>query len=288
MKQDNSEDANGVLLTPLPANETRWSKEPFDFTPLDEVDIDFVINSPLVNHKGLMLNDLFIKGYLASSKVDIDKFDAGIYGGALTLKGRFGIGAVPAADINFAARDFDLASVAKGLADNDRVAQGIMTVTGSLSTSGVHQRAMAEGLEGSLTVAGRDIGIKGFDLDGFTNQITNINGPEALVPVAKTLTGDTNVTRIKSVSGGLLCGQGVMKPQNFKVVTNSGNGMYEGYADLVKWYTDTSVLFKLVLAGTKESPGLGIRMFGSISEPKQEQDFDELIAYFSKHSSGVN
>jgi Na+-translocating ferredoxin:NAD+ oxidoreductase RnfG subunit len=102
------------------------------------------------------------------------------------------------------------------------------------------------------------------------------------------LTGDTNVTRINSISGGFLCGQGVIKPQNVQLKTNSGNGLYEGYIDLVKWYADTNVLFKLVLAGTKESPGLGIRIFGSISEPKQEQDFDELIVYFSKLSARSN
>jgi hypothetical protein len=41
-------------------------------------------------------------------------------------------------------------------------------------------------------------------------------------------------------------------------------------------------IFKIVLADSKERPGLGIRIFGSISEPKQEKDFDELIAYYSK------
>ncbi len=268
--------------TPKKKGKARWSTEPFDFKPLDELDVEFVINTPLLKHRELAIGNLIAKGVLDRGKLSLDRFDGNMFGGALRTKGNFDISSVPTFAVNFAADNMNLVEVAQKLADNNRLANGRTNISGSLTAGGVHQLAMIQNLEGAVTIAGSDIWVKGFDVDVFAQQLTNINSALNIVPLVKTVSDDSSVTKINVLKGSLLAGQGVVKPQNFQLQTKSGQGRYEGYADLVNWVMDTKAIFNLIMPDGKDRPGLGIRMSGDIDEPKIEVDSDEIRRYIER------
>lgn len=264
--------------------EVRWSEEPYDLWPLDQIDADFKLRIESLSHDRFSFKASRIDGYLKDAKLGIEDLTTYGLGGKLNMTGNFNVGSIPAFNINYSGTDLDLYRVAKGFANLDRI-NGLATITGNAVSSGPNQKNMIKNLKGSTSIAGTNVFVKGFDLDSFASQITNINNTNGIVSLLRTVSSGEGSTLIKTLQGNVFTENGIAQVAGINLDAGYGQGVYKGYADLNKWYMDSTAEFKIVMEDSKERPPLGIRIFGAIDDPKKEVDTSAIRKYVTNRAA---
>jgi hypothetical protein len=259
---------------------TRWSQEPLNFSPLDEIDGNFTIQIAALQQGNLRLDKINIKGNMLNAQVNITDSKAFAFRGVLSTTGAIGVGLVPSLSLKFFGENMDMSQLASQLANNNKLA-GIMNVNGDLISSGGNELALVQNLKGAVGFAGTNLIVYSFDLESFVNRLTNINNPlEVGVMAAKVLSGEGQ-TLITSLRGNFGIDKGVANTAGLQLLTRVGEGTFKGDINLPKWEMDTNAYFAIDLGDAKERPKVGARMYGPIDKFKKDFDYSEIVAYYS-------
>lgn len=261
----------------------RWSTTPLDLSFLKMLDVDLNANIASLTHGKFVFDNLSVAGYIDNGQLTLQNFNSGVFGGKINAKASVIGSAVPSVSLSFSASDIDAYKLATALSNNQRL-QGKISVSSSFATSGINQLAMISNLKGNIALAANQLVIKGFDVDGFVKQITNINDPTAVLSIARTISGDDAVTYLNNVTGNIGCESGICRTQQggIKISTaSSGQGLLDGVADIVNWKMDMNAVFNLLIPGDtpKETPSLGLHIYGPIDAPKLDVNYDEIKRY---------
>ena len=262
----------------------KWSDEPFDLSFMNSVDVDFAANIGSVKSDKIVFDTIFTKGFLDGGRLSFEKFQGGLFGGTVNIGLNLIAGAVPSMSVSISAGNVDVYKVLDALADNQRVS-GKISYSGAYQTSGISQKIMISNLEGTGNVSGKDIMVKGFDFDAFVNQITNISDVSGIVSILRIVAVEDGATYIPSLGGPILTRGGIFKTEGINVDAGSGQGVYKGYADLMNWNMDTNADIKLVLPNDKDTPSLGIRIYGQIDNPSKDINADKVKRYVSERAA---
>jgi len=259
----------------------RWSQEPFNFSPFDEIDASFNVNLLSLRKDDMRFDNIQAKGTIVNAKANISDLTALCFGGKLSVAGTIGIGTVPELQMKFVGENMELRQLADQLASNNKVS-GLVNTSGNLSSSGLNEATLIQELKGAVGFAGTNLIIYGFDLEGFVNKLVNINNPlEVGVMAAKVLSG-SGQTLVASLQGSFGIDKGIANAQNVSMLTRVGQGLLKGNIDLPKWQMDTNAYFAINLGDQKERPQIGVRMYGPIEDFKKDYDYSEIVSYYSK------
>ena len=148
---------SGSGLGTTAAGHERWSRQAFDLEGLRAFDGEVKLTAKTLLIDRLRLTDAEIEAVLADGVLDLQRFAAGAYGGALSLTGKADARetAVPGLDIALAlsAADVELKGLLGDLADSDRFS-GPVTLKSTLTSRGASEAALVSALAGDGTLAG--------------------------------------------------------------------------------------------------------------------------------------
>jgi uncharacterized protein involved in outer membrane biogenesis len=138
------------------AGRERWSRQPLDLAGLRAVDADVKLNARAVLIDRLRLSNARLEAQLDGGLLDLRRFTAESYDGALSVTGRADA-RDPAAGLQvtaeIAASNVELKGLLRDLADSDRFS-GPVTLETSLATRGTSQAALVSALSGSGSLTG--------------------------------------------------------------------------------------------------------------------------------------
>lgn len=282
VKQDDKAKADA----PPPQNKSRWSEVPYNFNILRKVDLDFSANINSLKYNKFVLDNITIKAYSDSGKLVVEKSAADIFGGTVVLTANVIAGAVPSLGIAFNATDIDANKLLDAVFRNKRV-QGKLTFNGSLATSGIYELAMISNLKGGVSVSSNSLVVKGFDLEGLMQQITNINDVSGVVGVARTVSGEDAVTYLKSLTGSVVVEGGIARTQRDGIAVDAGvaKGSYGGMADLLNWNMDTNANFKLETEDPKRKPSIIVHIYGPLDDPNKDINLDDVKRFIADRAT---
>ncbi len=262
--------SSGSTRNAAAAGRERWSRQPLDLAGLRAIDADVKLNARAVLIDRLRLGDARLEAQLADGLLDLRRFTAESYGGALSATGRADA-RDPAAGLQvtaeIAASNVELKGLLRDLADSDRFS-GPVTLEASLVTRGTSQAALVSALAGTgsltgtVTVAAKveeqagalvlDIlGRKVREIRGVTDSTTMLFGAFAGAPA--------------KVDGSFVVERGIARSDDLTVRGRDAVALTKGSADLPGWLLDsTTEVFRDV---DPEIAYLTARLRGPLDEP---------------------
>ncbi len=271
-----------ATAAPRPQDKSRWAKEPFNLSFLRKMDMDFTGNILSFTHGKYVFDNMAVKAYVEDGKFVVEKASGNLFGGKIEANGNVEASAVPSVAIAALGNGVDINKLLDAVTDNKRVS-GKVNFSGSVAASGIYQLAMMTNLTGSLSFLSNNLVIRGFDIDGMSQQLTNTNNVTDVISIARTVAGEEAVTYLKAVDGIIVFENGGARQQGkgIKINATGGQGLYSGNANLVNWSMDTNAIFQINTPDRKAKPELGIHIYGAIDEPKKDVNLDAIKRYIS-------
>jgi len=223
----------------------RWSRKPLDLAAFRALDAEIKLSAKTLQADKLRLTNAVLETSLADGLLELKRFTADSYGGALSVTGRAdardaAAGLQVAADVK--ADKVELKGLLQDLADSDRFS-GPLTLESRLTTRGSSEAALVAGLAGdgkltgTVTVAAKVeeqagalvlgiLGQKVREIRGVTDSTTVLFGAFAGAPAA--------------VDGSFLVEEGVARSDDLTVRGRNAVARTKGSADLPDWKLDST------------------------------------------------
>jgi len=223
----------------------RWSRKPLDLAAFRALDAEVKLSAKTLQADKLRLTNAVLEASLADGLLELKRFTADSYGGALAVTGRAdardtAAGLQVAADVK--ADKIELKGLLRDLADSDRFS-GPLTLESRLNTRGSSEAALVAGLAGdgkltgTVTVAAKVeeqagalvlgiLGQKVREIRGVSDSTTVLFGAFAGAPAA--------------VDGSFLVEEGVARSDDLTVRGRNAVARTQGRADLPDWQLDST------------------------------------------------
>ncbi len=263
----------------------RWSTKPIDVSALRGLDADIKLRAKAIVADKLRLDKADVDAVLAEGVLDLRRFNAETYGGALAVTGKadFREGAPGGMEVAAAvsAVDVELKELLGALAETDRFS-GPVSLESSLNSRGLSEAALVSALngrgklDGTVTVAAKVeeqagalvlnlLGKKVKEVRGVSDSTTMLFGAFAGAPA--------------KVDGTFVVEQGVLRSDDLTVRGRNAEALTAGNVNLPVWqmesrtdvYRDTdpqNAYLTAVLRGPPDSPD--VRISGQPFQRREE------------------
>ncbi|MPZ08914.1 MAG: AsmA family protein [Kiloniellaceae bacterium] len=248
----------------------RWSRKRLDLGALRVVDAEVKLSAKAIRADKLRLTNAALEAQLADGVLELRRFTADSYGGALSVTGKADARDAAAGlqvDAEVTASNVELKSLLRDLADTERFS-GPMTLQSRLTTQGASQAALIGALGGDGTLTGTvtaaakveeqagalvlDIlGKKVKEIRGVTDSTTVLFGAFAGAPA--------------KVSGSFVVEKGVAQTNDLKVRGRDATALTKGSVDLPDWLLDSTT--DVVRDADPDNAYLTARLRGPLDEP---------------------
>ncbi|MDP6587848.1 MAG: AsmA family protein [Alphaproteobacteria bacterium] len=256
----------------------RWSREPFDLSPLAEIEADISLLADAILAGGYRFDQAEFKFRVAGGALEIDSLRGRIFDGLLEAQGRIADAAPPQVNLAFKLDSMDLASALRQAADIEAVT-GRASLDGRFASEGLSEYDLVRALRGDATLNARNGTVEGVDLRLLSDRLGDLNDPSDFLNLADTgLSGGT--TRLESLDDTIHVKNGLATTSDLLLVADGGRGSVRGTADLPSWRLDLTALFDLT--DHPKAPPLGVRMTGAIDNPARELLISDMQAYLIK------
>ena len=253
----------------------RWSREPFDLSPLAEIEADITVLADAILAGGYRFDQAEFKFRIAGGALEIDSLRGRIFGGLLEAQGRIADADPPQASLAFKLDGMDLAEALRRAGDIDAVT-GRASLDGRFAGEGHSEYDLVRSLQGDATLSARDGTVEGLDLRVLSDRLGELNNPADFILLADIgLSGGT--TRLDSLDGTIHVKNGLATTSDIILLADGGRGSVRGTADLPSWRLDLTALFDLT--EHPKAPLLGVRMTGAIDNPARELLISDMQAY---------
>ncbi len=256
----------------------RWSREPFDLSPLAEIEADILLLADAILAGGYRFDQAEFKFRVAGGALEIDSLRGRIFDGLLEAQGSIADAAPPQVNLAFKLDSMDLASALRQAADIEAVT-GRASLDGRFASEGLSEYDLVRALRGDATLNARNGTVEGVDLRLLSDRLGDLNDPADFLGMANTgLSGGT--TRLDSLDGTIHVTNGLTTTSDLLLIADGGRGSVRGTADLPSWRLDLTALFDLT--DHPKAPPLGVRMTGAIDNPARELLISDMQAYLIK------
>lgn len=247
----------------------KWSTQPIDTAFLRSMNADFDVKAEQLVYETWDMKSPSIKLTLQNGTLNIADLKAGLFDGAIALKGSL---AAPAAEgplaVNMSSNitDINMGSLAKALSGTSRIeAEGDVSLNFDVKGSGKSQNAIVNSLGGKADLTGRKVVMKGFDLAGLATALMDSSKP--LDRLQQTLGAATSggSTEFDTVDGAYTITSGVANIDSMKMDGPAATIVSTGNASLPRWYIDTS--HAITLKNAKEVEPFKVAIKGPLDNP---------------------
>ncbi|WP_193367739.1 AsmA family protein [Pelagibius marinus] len=267
------------------AGRERWSTKPIDVSALRGLDADIKLRAKAIVADKLRLDKAEVEAVLADGILDLRKFNAQTYGGALAVTGKADFRESAPGGMEVAAAvtaiDVELKELLGALADSDRFS-GPISLESSLNTRGLSEAALVSALngrgklDGTVTVAAKVeeqagalvlnlLGKKVKEVRGVTDSTTMLFSAFAGAPA--------------KIDGTFAMEQGVLRSDDLTVRGRDAQALTAGNVNLPSWHMESrtdvfrdadpqNAFLTAVLRGPPDSPN--VRISGQPFQRREE------------------
>lgn len=271
--------------TPLnpPKGTTRWSRERFDLSFLRGFDAAANLTFPSFRHAPYTIENLVLEGTLKQGALQIDTVQGNIFDGMLNATVDVQVHTIPTLVVSFTFDSIDLDRLARQFAAMDTLS-GRLSAVGGVTTSGINQFSLVSNLEGSVNLAGRQIGVKGLDVPALTSRVRNVRNVADVINIAR-ISLDTGQTTFDTLDGQLTIQRGLVQSAGLHLTSAMVNGTLSGTVDLPKWTQDLLLQLAMQVREDTEAPIVGMTIRGPIDAPERRLDTKALQEYVAKRAA---
>lgn len=263
--------------------EGRWSAALFDFSWMIGVTGRASITSPRIIHQGENYDRFLLQCGLSNEQLQIGKLSFERFGGKLDFTGALSGGKVPGMSGSFTIFNADLRQILQSFSSMDKLT-GRVSVSGSVTTSGITFQEWVKQADAKVVVAGRGVRTEGFNLQGVVDAVLASRSVADVVSnVGKALpSGSTDF----SVDGNLNIGGGVLRTPGITVQVGQALGNVTGEVLLIPWKMAVNALFQMRMLQSETIPTLAVDLNGTPDHYEMRTDTSSLEAYVAKKIVG--
>lgn len=254
------------------ADDARWSREPLDLSALRDFDADVKARAQAVIYQKYRIDQADLALALEGGVLDVSKLNGSVFGGGLDSQASVDAKGKPAVKTAVRLKGVDLGRALRTVAEKD-LAGGTMDLTLDLASGGGSVAEMVSGLGGngalSLTRIDTRAGAAGsalapvLDLVGAINQLGGVLG------------GGKKGEGMADVSATFRIERGIARSEDFKMLSNLGEGRARGSVDLPRWLVDVdgevrlsqNLLTQVLAAKTNVPQSLPFHLKGPLDKP---------------------
>ena len=257
----------------------QWSREPFDLSPLAEIEADISVVAEAILAGGYRFDQAELKFRITGGALEIDSLRGRLFDGLLEAEGRIADAQPPQASLTFKLDGIDMAQALREAAQTEAVT-GRASIDGRFTSAGYSEYDLVRAVQGDATLHAGNGTVEGLDLRVLSDRLGELNNPADFLGLADSgLSGGT--TRLDSLDGTIQVRNGLATTHDLVVLADGGRGDIRGTADLPSWQLDLTALFDLT--DHPKAPPVGVRMTGAIDNPARELLISEMQAYLIKH-----
>lgn len=236
-----------------------------------------------LTYKDFLLPKFKFKGTLTDGMLTSENLSTEVWGGKLDTSLNVVGGAVPAMSATFILTTVDIAEFLKIFTPINNIS-GKLSLTGSLSLTGINIKSMLATATGNMTVAARDITVGQFDLPGIIKAVATVRSVADIVNVAR-LALPGGRTDFYAVDGALVIKEGIAEIPGIVARTQLSDASIKGKLNFFEEAIDLLINFNLVSLADKDLPTLGMKLTGPIVDPQIILDTKSLEEYVAKKTT---
>jgi hypothetical protein len=153
-----------------------------------------------------------------------------------------------------------------------------------VNASGVDIHSWISSLQGSVSLAGDNIDIHGFNLAAVIHSVAYVRTvADILNVVRRAFPGGETI--FSNIQGQWTIDSGVLKTSNSKLISELADGLLTSQVDLVNWLTQSSISLSLKTLDPTHPPGMVINFNGNLDKPETSLDTRSLEQYVTNKTS---
>jgi uncharacterized protein involved in outer membrane biogenesis len=250
----------------------RYSRDPIDLSALRAYDGDVELSAASVTWRTFRVDAPRLTAKLKDSVLTVSELAGKMFGGGFGLNGVLDAKRVPKLDgkVKIAGANVGKALFAGRQYD---ITNGVLDFDMKIAATGKSQHDMVSALDGQGRLAVRDGIITGFDLQAVNDRLKNLERSLDLLSLfAGAMQGGT--TKFSSLDGTMRIEKGVVRTDDFRMISEAGRGEAKGFTDLPNWNMDMQAMFRLT--GHSNSPPFRVQLTGPPDQPDQKIDYAAL------------
>ena len=258
-----SEKGGGVVL-PVRSSRRVWSRERIDLGALRTIDTTLELVARNLTYSSYIIDDFALA--------------ADLVGGKIVGTGRLIAADTPVAKISFRVEQADIRQVTQATASVGQV-RGVFDYETALSTRGFSEFEMVSALQGTGKVSVQDGVVEGVDLAAVSEQLKKFDGAlDFLVLAKKAMNGGS--TLIDRLSGSYTITDGRLLSDDITLKSKTAEGKAHAVINLSSQEMDVQSRFWF--SEHPNSPPIGVRHVGSLTNPHMVLDIEKLQTYVLK------
>ena len=250
----------------------RYSRDPIDLSALGSYNGDVELSAASITWRTFRVDSPRLTAKLRDSVLTVSELAGKMFGGGFGLDGVLDGKRVPKLNgtVKIAGANVGKALFAGRKYD---ITNGVLDFDMKLSTVGRNQHDMVSALAGQGRLAVRDGIATGFDLQAVNDRLKNINRTLDFLSLFASAMKD-GTTKFSSLDGTMRIDKGVLRTDDLRMNSESGQGEAKGFVDLPRWNMDMQALFRLT--GHSNAPPFRVGLTGPPDQPDQKIDFAAL------------
>jgi uncharacterized protein involved in outer membrane biogenesis len=264
-----------AAAVPIRASGREWSRERIDMSALGLFDAGIDLSAKKVVYGTYIVDGATLKAELAGGRLTVSEFKGGLFGGRVAGTGRLDSIGTTAAEMLFKVENADIRAAALAMADKGQVS-GILDYETQLSTRGASEFDMVSALQGVGKFRIQDGSVEGIDLPAVSEQLKKLDGALDFLKLAQRAMNG-GATPIDELTGTYTITDGVLRSDDVALSSKVAAGKTNVAVNLPGQEVDARSRFWL--AEHPNSPPIGVRHVGSMSNPRTVLDIEKLQAY---------
>jgi len=244
----------------------KWTDSPIDLGWMNTMNVDVGLSADRLTYGKWNFQNPNTRIKIANGQLDINSLKAGVFGGTATLTSK--VTAEPVTlSLSTKMDNIDLESLASALSGSSRLkAAGNVSFDTSVNGAGKSSRALVSSLNGTATLDGRDVVLKGFDLAKLAQGLSVEQKFATSLQNFAQGALKSGETRFDTIKGDYKIEQGIVRIQTMQMDGPAAVIDSTGQADLPKWFINVDN--KVTIKGVSGLDPLDIKIKGSIDNPK--------------------
>lgn len=262
---------------------TRWSNDLLNFSWMELLKGTYDIRFGHLTYGNIEADDVSMVGTLADQKMNVESLKANALGSGISGKFTLTGGAIPTFSGAANILGLRLEKAASLLPALNGVA-GVCNMSVSLNTNGISAMSWMSNMQGGVSVSGRNIEVRGFNLPGIIRAVAYVrtvadilNAVERAVPGGNTL--------FNTLEAQWNVSKGTLETLNARVTNSQADGAIVSKLDLINWTSNTAITFALKALDPVNMPKILVKVTGNIDQPKLDFDTSALEQYVNNKTS---
>lgn len=243
----------------------RWSKAPIDLKWMNGVDVNVALAASSITYGGWNLTNPSTELKIANGVLDIKDVSVGVFGGQAKMTTQVKSNPVSLSVVS-TMTNIDLEKLVKALSGSGKLkSAGKVSFNMNVNSTGSSAYALINALNGTATLNGTNVILKGFDLAKMARGLAT---EEKLATTLTSLVSGVTSggqTKFNTIKGDYPIAKGVVKIRSMVMDGDDAVISSSGYVDLPKWFINVDN--KITLKSVPDLKPFEVKIKGPLDNP---------------------